>query len=159
PTDPYVSDDGLIAYYTALAKTTDAAVVPYLRGRGLSTRVLDSLAETPNVIAVKYAIPDLLAFGEFTSRYGKAFGPLCGLAELWAPFFWLAGARGFTSGLANVVPQLSRALLAALQAGDYAGAMELWRVIEPFERLRARHDNGNNVPVVKEALERLGLAD
>jgi 4-hydroxy-tetrahydrodipicolinate synthase len=158
PTDPYVSDDGLIAYYTALAEATEGAVVPYLRGRGLSVRVLDSLAATPNVIAVKYAIPDVVAFGAFTSRYRDAFVPVCGLAELWAPFFWLAGARGFTSGLVNVTPKLSRALLVALRAGDYARGMELWRVVEPFERLRARHDNGNNVPVVKEALELLGLA-
>jgi 4-hydroxy-tetrahydrodipicolinate synthase len=57
-----------------------------------------------------------------------------------------------------VAPKLSLALLLALRAGDYARGMELWRVVEPFERLRAGHDNGNNVPVVKEAMELFGLA-
>jgi 4-hydroxy-tetrahydrodipicolinate synthase len=75
---------------------------------------------------------------------------------MWAPYFWLAGARGFTSGLANVRPDLSLALLACLRAGDYNGAMRLWATIKPFEDLRARWNNGNNVAVVKEALAQLG---
>lgn len=158
PNAPYTSEAGLAAYYAALAEATDGAVVLYLRGRGLSLRILDGLAERPQVIAVKYAIPDPVAFAEIASRY-ETFVPICGLAELWAPFFWPAGARGFTSGLVNVAPKLSLAMLAALRANDYIRAMELWRVLEPFERLRARHDNGNNVPVVKEAMELLGLIE
>lgn len=157
PIHPYASDAGLAAYYVALARATDGALVPYVRGKGLSLAVVDRLAEMPNVIAVKYAVPDQLALAEFAGRYGDAFVVICGLAELWAPFFSLAGARGFTSGLVNVVPRLSRAMLEALREGDYARAMEVWRAAEPFERLRARHGNGNNVPVVKEAMELLGV--
>jgi 4-hydroxy-tetrahydrodipicolinate synthase len=157
PTDPYLSDDGLVRYYGELAAATEGAVVPYLRGQGLSNAVLDSLAERENVVAVKYAVPDLLAFAAFAARYGQALVPICGLAELWAPAFWLVGARGFTSGFVNVVPGLSVALLEALRAGEYERAMALWRAVEPFERLRARHSGGNNVPVVKEAMQVLGL--
>jgi 4-hydroxy-tetrahydrodipicolinate synthase len=157
PTDPYLSDDGLVGYYGELAAATEGAVVPYVRGQGLSNAVLDSLAEQENVVAVKYAVPDLLAFAAFAARYGQALVPICGLAELWAPAFWLVGARGFTSGLVNVVPGLSVALLDALRAGEYERAMALWRAVEPFERLRARHSGGNNVPVVKEAMQVLGL--
>jgi 4-hydroxy-tetrahydrodipicolinate synthase len=157
PTDPYLADDGLRRYYGELASATEGVVVPYVRGQGLSTSVLDSLAERENVVAVKYSVPDVLAFAAFAARYGEAMIPICGLAELWAPFFWLAGARGFTSGLANVFPLLSVALLESLRAGDSGRAMDLWHTIEPFERLRAGHANGNNVPVVKEAMARLGL--
>lgn len=157
PTDPYLSDDGLVRYYGELAAATDGAVVPYVRGQGLSNVVLDALAERENVVAVKYAVPDLLAFAAFADRYGEALVPICGLAELWAPAFWLVGARGFTSGLVNVVPRLSVALLEALRASEYERAMALWRAVEPFERLRARHASANNVPVVKEAMQVLGL--
>jgi 4-hydroxy-tetrahydrodipicolinate synthase len=157
PIHPYVSDAGLAGYYAAVAAATDGAVVPYVRGKGLSVAVLDRLGEMPNVVAVKYAVPDQLALAELAARYRDTFVVICGLAEVWAPFFSLAGARGFTSGLVNVVPRLSRAMLEALREGDYARAMEVWRVAEPFERLRARHGNGNNVPVVKEAMEMLGL--
>ncbi len=47
-------------------------------------------------------------------------------------------------------------LLAALQAGDYPGAMAIWRRVKPFEDLRARRSAANNVPVVKEAMHQLG---
>jgi 4-hydroxy-tetrahydrodipicolinate synthase len=157
PTDPYLSDEGLVRYYSELASATEGVVVPYLRGQGVSTRVLDPLAELENVVAVKYSVPDVLAFAAFASRYGEAMIPICGLAELWAPFFWLAGARGFTSGLVNVFPRPSMALLEALRAGETEQVIGLWRAIEPFERLRAGHASANNVPVVKEAMAMLGL--
>lgn len=159
PTDPYLSDEGLVRYYGELVSATDGVVVPYLRGQGVSTTVLDSLAERERVVAVKYSVPDVLAFAAFAARYGEAMIPICGLAELWAPFFWLAGARGFTSGFVNVVPRLSVALLEALRAGESERVISLWRAIEPFERLRAAHASANNVPVVKEALAMLGLIE
>ena len=157
PSHPYLCENGLIQYYTAIASATGGAVVPYVRGTGLSTAVLDHLASLGNVVGVKWAVPDALAFEVVASRYGSTLVPICGLAEYWAPFFWLSGAQGFTSGLVNVVPKLSRAMLDALRVNDYARAMELWRTVEPFERLRSRNANGNNVPTVKEALEALGL--
>ena len=48
-------------------------------------------------------------------------------------------------------------MLRALQAGDYATAMAVWRRVKPFEDLRARRSPANNVPVVKEALAQLGV--
>ena len=49
---------------------------------------------------------------------------ICGLAESWAPFFWVGGARGYTSGLVNVQTTRSLEMLASLQAGDYGQAMK-----------------------------------
>jgi 4-hydroxy-tetrahydrodipicolinate synthase len=56
-----------------------------------------------------------------------------------------------------VRPDLSLRLLECLHAGDYDGAMALWELVRPFEELRARGNNANNVPAVKEALAQLGL--
>jgi 4-hydroxy-tetrahydrodipicolinate synthase len=159
PSDPYISDAGLVRYYEALAGSVDGLVVLYVRGRGLSTTVLDSVVELENVVAVKYAIPDVLAFGEFAAGYGDAVVPICGLAELWAPFFWLVGARGFTSGLVNLAPKLSIEMLEALRGDDLSGAMDVWRLIAPFERLRARDANSLNVSVVKGAMALVGLIE
>jgi 4-hydroxy-tetrahydrodipicolinate synthase len=159
PSDPYISDGGLIRYYETLVDATDGTVVLYVRGRGLSAAVLDRLIANEKVAAVKYAIPDVIGFANFAQRYGEEVTLLCGLAEMWAPFFWLAGARGFTSGLVNVAPELSLAMLAALRAGDFAAAMDVWRKVKPFEEMRAREANGLNVPVVKEALALRGFLD
>jgi 4-hydroxy-tetrahydrodipicolinate synthase len=154
--DPYVSDDGLIRYYEALAAATDGVVVPYLRDRPVSDRVLEHVLACDNVVAVKYAIADVQALARLVRRFPET--PFaCGLAELWAPFFTLAGARGFTSGLVNLTAGPSGRLLAALEQGDAATAMGEWERIAPFERLRARHANGNNVPAVKAAMALRGL--
>ena len=66
------------------------------------------------------------------------------------------GARGFTSGLINVWPEMSVAICAALEAGDYAHARHLIAGITVFETLRAQERNGSNVSVVKAALQVLG---
>jgi 4-hydroxy-tetrahydrodipicolinate synthase len=160
PSDPYLSEAGLIRYYDSLIHEIDGIVVLYIRGRGLPASVLDRLVATDKVVAVKYALPDVIGFAEFARRYGGAVTLLCGLAEMWAPFFWLAGARGFTSGLVNVAPELSLSMLDALRAGDFSATMQIWQKIKPFEEMRARDTNALNVSVVKEAMALRGvLAD
>lgn len=159
PSDPYISDHGLGNYYEALAGSVEGSVVLYVRGRRLSTSVLERVVALENVTAVKYALPDVLAFAEFTADYGEAVVPICGLAELWAPFFWFVGARGFTSGLVNLAPRLSIEMLDSLRADDLTAAMGIWRLIAPFERLRARDSHGLNVSAVKEGMALVGLLE
>lgn len=157
PPDPYISDAGLLRYYEGLISEIDGVVVLYVKGRGLPATVLERIVPLEKVAAIKYAVPDLLLFGEFARLYGSSVTLLCGLAEIWAPFFWMLGARGFTSGLVNVAPELSLEMLRALQADDYAGAMRVWEKVRPFEEMRARAMNANNVSVVKDAMELRGL--
>jgi 4-hydroxy-tetrahydrodipicolinate synthase len=152
PTNPHVSDAGLINYYETLAGATDAGIVLYLRGREWSPSVLERVVALENVVAIKYARRDLMGFVKLVDRFGDAIVPVCGLAEGWAPFFWLVGGRGFTSGLTNVAPALSTMLLKALEGGDYAAATRVWRLIKPFEELRERNADALNVPAVKEAM-------
>src|SRR3546814_15352471 len=77
---------------------------------------------------------------------------VCGLAEGWAPAFYAAGARGFTSGLVNVDPERSLAIWRALDGGRFDEARALITPIAPFETLRTKHNTGANATVVKEAL-------
>lgn len=155
--DPYLTPDGIARYVEAIAAAADGIVVPYVRGRVPAAAALDRICALEQVQAVKWAIPDLLGFARFAERYGDAVAPVCGLAESWAPFFSLAGGRDFTSGLVNLDARVPLALDAALAAGDQAAAMAAWREALPFEELRARHDAGNNVPAVKEALAIAGI--
>lgn len=155
--DPYLTPDGTVRYIEQVAAAGDGVVVPYIRGRLPSDATLGRIVALPQVVAVKWAIPDVQLFAGFAERFGGEIVPICGLAELWAPFFTLAGGRGFTSGLVNVDAALSLALLGALRDGAWPEAMRIWRAIRPFEELRARHDAGNNVPAVKEAMEIAGV--
>jgi 4-hydroxy-tetrahydrodipicolinate synthase len=160
PVHPYQSAAGWLAYHQTIADAVPRlGVLCYVRDPRISGELLARLAdECPNVIAVKYAVPDVLRF----ARVIEAVPPgrltwICGLAELWAPFFHLAGATGFTSGLATIAPALSVALHRHLAAGDTAEAMALWAQLRPLEELRAADASADNVSVVKGALAGLGL--
>ncbi|MFC8918208.1 dihydrodipicolinate synthase family protein [Streptomyces sp. NPDC047821] len=160
PVHPYVSRDGWIAYHREIADTVpELGVVPYVRDPLLDGATIARLGELcPNVIGVKYAVPDAARFGAVARDAGlDRFVWIAGLAELYAPAYWAMGATGFTSGLVNVAPAVSLAMLAALRAGDQQGAAKVWEQIRPFEELRAADQSADNVTVVKEALHALGL--
>jgi 4-hydroxy-tetrahydrodipicolinate synthase len=160
PVHPYQSADGWVAYHRAIADAVpELGVVCYVRNPLIPPSAFVALADAcPNVIGVKYAVPDVLALAEAVAAAGDTrLAWICGLAETWAPFFWLAGARGFTSGLATIAPELSVELWRHLDAGAQAEAMRLWSVLKPIEDLRARNGSADNVSVVKEALAQLGL--
>jgi 4-hydroxy-tetrahydrodipicolinate synthase len=159
PVHPFQSAEGWTAYHTEIARALpNLAIVPYVRDPSITTEMLMCLSRCGNVVAVKYAVPDPLAFASLVAAIGRdRLTWICGVAEGWAPFFWPAGAAGFTSGLVNVVPRLSLDLLARLRTGDYPGAMAIWQLFQPFEAMRARNRSANNVSVVKEALAQLGL--
>ncbi|GAA3874861.1 dihydrodipicolinate synthase family protein [Streptomyces sedi] len=160
PVHPYVSRDGWVDYHRAIAEAVpDIGVVPYLRNPAIDGASLARLGDAcPNVIGVKYAVPDVVRFASVARDAGlDRFVWVAGLAELWAPSYFVSGATGFTSGLVNVAPEVSLALRDALRAGDHAAAMRVWELIRPFEELRAANQSANNVTVVKEALAALGL--
>ncbi|THA29366.1 dihydrodipicolinate synthase family protein [Streptomyces sp. A1277] len=162
PVHPYVSQDGWVDYHRAIAGAVPGlGVVPYIRNPHLDGACLAALADScPNVIGVKYAVPDAARFAAFARDAGlERFTWVAGLAELYAPSYFSAGATGFTSGLVNVAPGVSLAMLEALRAGDHPAAMKVWEQIRRFEELRADRQSANNVTVIKEALAALGLCD
>jgi len=161
PVHPYQSQDGWVEYHKAIARAVpDLGVVCYVRSPLIGPAAFAALADAcPNVVGVKYAVPDPVVLPGLVDAVGQdRLVWVCGLAETWAPYFWLSGARGFTSGLANVAPRWSLALLAYLRAGDTGRAMAVWHTLKPFEDMRARAGSTLNVSVVKEALAQLGLA-
>ncbi|WP_416958844.1 dihydrodipicolinate synthase family protein [Streptomyces sp. Agncl-13] len=160
PVHPYVSQDGWVDYHRAIAEAVpDLGVVPYIRNAQLLGARLAELADDcPNVIGVKYAVPDAARFAAFARDAGlERFVWVAGLAEPYAPSYFSAGATGFTSGLVNVAPSVSLNMIEALRSGDYPGAMKVWEQIRRFEELRASNGSANNVTIVKEALASLGL--
>jgi 4-hydroxy-tetrahydrodipicolinate synthase len=160
PIHPYVSQGGWVDYHRAIAEAVpDLGLVPYIRNAQLHGSRLAELADAcPNVIGVKYAVPDAARFAAFARDAGlERFVWVAGLAEPYAPSYFSAGATGFTSGLVNVAPSVSLNMIEALRSGDYPGAMKVWEQIRRFEELRAAGGSANNVTVVKEALASLGL--
>jgi 4-hydroxy-tetrahydrodipicolinate synthase len=160
PVHPYVSADGWIDYHAAIAGAVpDLGVVLYIRDERRTGAHIAALADrAPNVVGVKYGVRDATKFATVARDAGLGrLTWLAGAAELTAPAFWAVGARGFTSGLANVSPALARAMLDALRANDFPAAMAAWESARRFEELRLADASADNVSVVKEALAQLGL--
>jgi 4-hydroxy-tetrahydrodipicolinate synthase len=160
PVHPYVSAEGWIDYHAAIANAVpDLGVVLYIRDERRAGAHIAALADrVPNIVGVKYGVRDATKFAVVARDAGlDRLTWLAGAAELTAPAFWAVGARGFTSGLANVHPALALGMLDALRHNDFAAAMHKWEAARRFEELRLADGSADNVSVVKEALAQLGL--
>ena len=160
PVHPYVARDGWVDYNAAIANAVpELGVVLYIRSERFTGDLIARLADrAPNVVGVKFGVRDATVFARVARDAGiDRFTWLAGAAELTAPQFWAAGARGFTSGLANVAPALALAMLDALRANDFGAAMKTWEAVRRFEELRYADSSADNVAVVKEAMAQLGL--
>jgi 4-hydroxy-tetrahydrodipicolinate synthase len=158
PLDPFAAPQAQAGYFRAIADAVDLPLIAYVRSDAMGLKDLMSVADHPNISAVKFATPNLMLLSEAVRSSGlKTALWVCGLAEGWAAPFHAVGARGFTSGLVNVDPARSLAIHAALEADDLTGVRDLVATIAAFEAMRTRYGNGANVTVVKEAMGLLGL--
>lgn len=162
PVHPFLTREGWVEYHRRIAAAVpETGVICYLRRAGIDAAELLRLAELQaNFLGVKFAVADVVAFAETVRGLESSeLVPICGLAETWAPFFWPAGALGFTSGLVNVTTGISLAYLDALQTGRWPEVMRIWELIRPFETMRTTNQSALNVSVVKEAMHQKGYAN
>ena len=158
PQHVFVSEEGLLGYYRSLLEAAKGLnVVLYKKGPHLSDDMLEKLMTHDNLVGVKYAFGRIVDFSRTVHRLGHKIVWSCGTAERFAPFFFLAGAKAFTSGLCNFAPQVSMRMFEALKKGDFEEAMKVQRMITPLEDLREGRGVANNVPIVKAAMDHVGL--
>jgi len=159
PIHPYIHEDGLLAYYQTICRAVSIGVVAYVRDPAISTDLLAKLVAIDNVVGVKYAVNDVRRFGTIVEELdGANVVWVCGSAEAWAPFFWLAGATGFTSGIANFAVEESLRLRDALRTGEADEIRSLWRRLRPVEDIRSRGRDANNIAGLKAGAALRGLA-
>jgi 4-hydroxy-tetrahydrodipicolinate synthase len=157
PVHPYLMTEGLVRYYSEIARSVEVGVVLYVRHEAIDQEVLNRTTALDNVLAIKYAINDPPRFGSLVRSVENPVVWVCGTAEMWAPFFFAVGAEGFTSGLVNIAPEASLAMLKGLKEGNRELVQTIWQKVAPLEVLRAKHHNGNNVVVIKEGMNLIGL--
>ena len=159
PQHVFSSEEGILHYYQQILEASeDIGVVLYKKGPLLSDAVLAKLMGHKNLVGVKYAFGRIVDFAKTVQTLGKSIVWSCGTAERFAPFFWLAGAQGFTSGLGNFAPHVSKRMYNALVQSDYNEAMRIQEMISALEFLREGRGTANNVPVIKTLLDHIGLA-
>jgi 4-hydroxy-tetrahydrodipicolinate synthase len=137
-----VSDEGVEAYFTAIAKAAKGRPVvlytnPQFQRSDLSLPVIERLSRIDNIRYIKDASTNtgrLLSIIERTRGRMEVFAasahiPVCVM---------MIGGVGWMAGPACIVPKQSIALYEAAKAGDWARAMELqrplWKVNEIFAK-------------------------
>jgi 4-hydroxy-tetrahydrodipicolinate synthase len=158
PAEPFGDGAGVARYFERIGERVALPVVLYVRSTRLSRATLADLAASPSVVAVKYARPDLTTLQELLDEgaaqqctwiNGSAEGKLPAFAEL--------GITAFTSGIANVRPDLALAVHAALVDGDQSQLRRLIELVSPVEAIRTEAHGRYNVSVLKELLRAEGL--
>ena len=158
PQHVFISAAGLLNYYREILENSkEMNVVLYKKGDLLSDEMLEKLIRFESLVGVKYAFGRIVDFSRTVHKLGHKIVWSCGTAERFAPFYHLAGAKGFTSGLCNFAPKVTKSMYQALEANAYAEAMKIQKMITPLEDLREGHGKANNVPVVKAAMDYTGL--
>lgn len=137
-----VSDEGVEAYFTAIARAARGRPVvlytnPQFQRSDLSLQVIERLSRIDNIRYIKDASTNtgrLLSIIERTRGRMEVFAasahiPVCVM---------MIGGVGWMAGPACIVPKQSIALYEAANAGDWVRAMELqrpmWKVNEIFAK-------------------------
>ncbi len=153
---PYMSDVGAKAYYEAVMDVAPCPTLVYKKAPLPSNGLLLEMAKHPNVVGVKYAWNQMHEFRSTVAADGEGIEWLCGSAERFAPFYFLAGSHGYTTGAGNVAPYLTLAMHAAFAAGEYDEGMQYQAQLLPIEDYRAREGDSFNISMLKHAMQSLG---
>ena len=156
---PYYSkppQEGLLRHFTAVADATELPVmlydIPGRTGTPIATDTLLRLAEHEGVVAVKDAKGDLYAGSEVMARSGLAFYSGDDALNL----AWLThGAVGVVSVVGHVTGERHAAMVQAVDRGDLAGALGIYRGLLPA--IRGIMTRTQGAIMAKAALQLLGV--
>ncbi len=153
------SEEGLCAHYRAVASAVDIGAIAYSRAGDIAgPELIACLAEVPNIVGFKDEYGDVGLFERIRNRVGDRLTWICGMSEPNAHLYFVVGAEAITSGIANIAPRLSLAVYEAAAAGDYGTVRALVRSkLGPLSHLREKGP-GYAVPVIKAAMNMLGLS-
>ena len=153
-----VPDDGVVAYFGAIADAVDCPIVLYTnpqfqrsdlslaaierlaRGHGNIRYLKDASTDTGRLLSIMNRVPDLGIFS------ASAHIPACVM---------LLGGRGWMAGPACLIPRQSVRLYELCRAGRWAEAMVLQRQLWRLNQLFAKHALA---ACIKGGLELQGLA-
>lgn len=127
-----------VAFYRSVAQASSLEVLLYNNPRGygvdLTPDVVEQMLAEPNIVAIKEESYDITRVTDLITRFGDRLEVVCGVDDMVLESAVL-GVRAWVSGMANAVPRASVRLLQLANAGEYAKARELYRVLTPLFHL------------------------
>jgi len=147
---------GFIAHFEAIADAVDVPVVLYnvpgRTGSNMLAKTTLTLAEHPNICAVKEASGNMDQILDLILHRPAGFRVLSGDDNLTVPFMALGG-DGVVSVVSNAVPKPMAQLAEAMERGDLAEARRLMKTLQPI--MIAGFVESNPMPM-KAAMAELG---
>jgi 4-hydroxy-tetrahydrodipicolinate synthase len=152
------SDKGIYQHYCDIATSLpDMPIIlyniPQVVDAYLPRRVVEDLADIPNIVGLKDSSGNLTYTMEILEYAGDRINVLIGHDEVVLNAL-AGGASGMILASAQVYPEIWQAVLAAVRGGDLATARTLQRQVQKLSRIFCRHGGG---VAVKQALRMMGL--
>lgn len=143
-------------HYFAVAESLDIPVIiynmPRNTGLNMSTDIIMSLSEHPNIIGLKDSSGNIVQIAEIINNTKESFNVFAGSANFLLPSLMM-GASGGTLALANVMPSECVEIMRLFEEGRLPEARELQlRVLD----LNAAVTSRWGVPGLKKALDLMG---
>jgi dihydrodipicolinate synthase/N-acetylneuraminate lyase len=133
------TEDDFYEYVVAAAEAADVGIIIYntfWTSYGVSTAMVDQLAALPNVVGLKWAMPDegYMEFEQVITRFAGSFSIIDNQMRFVTSH--MLGARGIEVHVCNYWPQWGVKVWGLLESHQYVEAQrELVRVAMPFMAL------------------------
>jgi 4-hydroxy-tetrahydrodipicolinate synthase len=152
------SDKGIYQHYYELAMTLPEMPfilynIPQVVDAFLPRRVVEDLADIPNIVGLKDSSGNLPYMMEILEYAGERISVLVGHDEVVLNAL-AAGASGMILASAQVYPEIWQALLAAVERSDLETARTLQRQVQKLSRIICRYGGG---VAIKQALKLMGV--
>jgi 4-hydroxy-tetrahydrodipicolinate synthase len=152
------SDKGIYQHYYEIARALPEMPfilynIPQVVDAYLPRRVVDDLADIPNIVGLKDSSGNLTYTMEILEFAGDRINVLIGHDEVVLNAL-AGGASGMILASAQVYPEVWQSILHAIQLGDLETARVLQRQVQKLSRIFCRYGGG---VAVKQALRMMGL--
>jgi 5-dehydro-4-deoxyglucarate dehydratase len=159
PYYPSQDDEGIVAYYQAIAAATPLGVLIYSRDWfNPSPALVEKIARAiPNLVGWKDGRADMRRYQMIRQRVGDRLHWIGGAGDDAVPAYYTIGIRTYTSSIANVAPKLSLRLHELASAGYSDELTRLMNdLVIPLYELRGRR-KGYEVSAMKSMMDMIGL--
>ena len=148
---------GLLKHYEAISNSVKLPIILYsVAGRtgvNLTPKVVQKLAQIPNIIGIKEASGDISQVAEIARLCGEDFAIYSGNDDMIVPVLSLGG-QGVISVLANILPQVTHDLVSSYLEGDVKTSCKLQLCVNGL--VHALFIEVNPIPV-KTAMNLMGM--
>jgi 4-hydroxy-tetrahydrodipicolinate synthase len=131
-------DDETVAYFTTIANSTSLSLMIYNNPVDYKIEVtmemFETLAQIPNIHAIKESTRDVSNVTRIFNRFGDRFKVFCGVDTLMMEEVML-GADGVVGGLVDAFPKETVAIFNLVKAGYYKEALAIYRWYLPLLEL------------------------